>query len=136
MTDSSPHGTNPAATLLAFPASDVEPVETGAIAQILASPDTSDYVRRWLGAAVGRDPVLAYHEATALLGILELLACEDACAWLLPAMAAALQGDPRQAFLAAVDIAAALQPAAMALQEMGICLPEPANNRGASIDPL
>ena len=137
MTDSFPHGKDPAAVLVAFQTGDGEPVETGAIARILASPHTSEFVRRWLAGAVGRDPVLAYHEAVTLAGMLELLSCEEARDWLLPAMTAALQQDPGAGFAAALDIATALKPAAMALkslQDMDMHVPEPANNRGNSAD--
>jgi hypothetical protein len=139
MTDSSLHGKNPAAVLVAFPTGDGERVETGAIAHILASPHTSEFVRRWLAGAVGRDPVLAYHEAVTLAGMLELLTCEEARDWLLPALTAALQQDPAGGFAAALDIAAALKPAAMALMSLqdgdpDMHLPEPANSRGASSD--
>ncbi|MDB5361128.1 MAG: hypothetical protein JWO51_2425 [Rhodospirillales bacterium] len=136
MTDSSPQGTNPAA-VLSFPAGGDGLVETGAIARILASPRTDEFVRRWLAGTVGRDPVLAYHEAVTLAGVLELLTCQEAQAWLLPAMTAALQQDPATGFAAALDIAAALKPAAMArrgMPDMDICLPEPANSRGPSPD--
>ena len=139
MTDSSLHGKTPAAVLVAFPTGDGEPVETGAIAHILASPHTSEFVRRWLAGAAGRDPVLAYHEAVTMAGILELLTCEEARDWLLPAITAALQQDPGAGFAAALDIAAALKPAAaalMSLQDSGLEMhvPEPANSRGSSSD--
>ena len=139
MTDSSLHGQDPAAVLAAFQTGDGEPVETGMIARILASPHTSEFVRRWLAGAAGRDPVLAYHEAVTLAGMLELLACEEARDWLLPAIRAALQQDPGAGFAAALDIAAALKPAAMALKsvqdtDMEMYLPEPANSRRPSTD--
>jgi hypothetical protein len=130
MTDSSLHGTKPAAAPLAFPVEPGEPVGTGPIARILAAPGTSDYVRTWLGIAAGRDPLLAYHEAVTLAGMLELLSCEEAQAWLLPALRAALRQDTDAAFAATLDIVQALKPAAIVLQEMGLRMPEPANNRG------
>jgi hypothetical protein len=130
MTDSYLHGTNPTSALIAFPGADREPVGTGEIARILAAPDTSDYVRTWLAATLRRDPLLAYHEAATLAGMLELLNCEEARAWLLPAMKAALQQAPATGLADVLDIATALKPAAMALQELGMNLPEPANNRG------
>jgi len=131
MTDSSLHSSNPAA-VLAFPTGKDGLAETGAIARILASPSTNEFVRRWLSGAVGRDPVLAYHEAVTLAGMLELLTCEEARDWLLPALTAALEQDPAAGFAAALDIAQALKPAAMALKgvedaDMGLCLREPAN---------
>jgi len=129
MTDSFLPGTNPASALIAFPRTDKESIETGEIARILAAPDTNDYVRTWLGATLRRDPLLAYHEAATLAGMLELLNCEEARAWLLPAMRAALQQEPAVALADALDIAAALKPAATALQELGMHLPAPANNR-------
>jgi hypothetical protein len=135
MTDSSLHGTKPAAQPIAFPVEPGEPVETGPIARILAAPETDEYVRSWLGVAAGRDPLLAYHEALTLAGMLELLTCEEAQAWLLPALKAALRQDTDAAFAATLDIAKALKPAAMVLREMGLRLPEPANNRWASGDP-
>lgn len=134
MTDSSLHGTKPAAEPLAFPVERGEPTETGPIARILAAPETSEFVRTWLGAAAGRDPLLAYHEAVTLAGMLELLTCDEARAWLLPALRAALRQDTGAALAAALDIAQALRPAAMVLQELGLRMPEPANNRGASAD--
>jgi len=137
MTDSSLHSSNPA--VLAFPTGNGGLAETGAIARVLASPSTSEFVRRWLSGAIGRDPVLAYHEAVTLAGMLELLTCEEARSWLLPALTAALQQDPAAGFAAALDIAQALRPAAMALKggedaDGGLCLREPANSRGPSID--
>jgi hypothetical protein len=139
MTDSFLLGTHPATELLAFPAADGHPIETGAIARLLASPQTSDFVRRRLAVAAGRDPVLAYHEAMTLAGMLEVLACEEAREWLLPAMTEALGQEPEAAFIAAVEIAEALKPAAMALkgirdEDMGMHLPEPANSRGTPAD--
>jgi hypothetical protein len=121
MTDSSFQGTKPATAPIAFP------VETGPIARLLSAPGTSDFVRTWLGAAAGRDPLLAYNEAATLVGMLELLSCDEAQAWLLPALKAALRQDTEEAFVAAVEIAQALQPAAAVLREMGLDLPEPAN---------
>jgi len=38
-----------------------------------------------------------------------------------------LRQDPEEAFVGAVEIAQALQPAAAVLREMGFDLPEPAN---------
>jgi len=137
MTDSSLHGKKPAAVLVAFPTGDGEPVETRAIAHILASPETSAFVRRWLDGALGRDPVLAYHEAVTLVGMLELLACEEARDWLLPALTAALQQPPDASFAAALEIAAALKPAALMNlrdDDPEMHLPEPANSRGPSSD--
>lgn len=138
MTDSLHHSTNPAA-VLAFPAGNGGVVEAGTIARLLASSSTDEFVRRWLSQAIGRDPVLAYHEAVTLAGMLELLTCEEARAWLLPALSAALQQDPAPGFAAAVDIAEALRPAAMALTgdhdtDIDLRLPEPANSRGPSVD--
>jgi len=57
----------------------------------------------------------------------------------LPALTAALQQDPGAGFAAALDIAAALKPAAaalMSLQDSGLEMhvPEPANSRGSSSD--
>ena len=105
--------------------------ETGTIARILAAPGTADYVRTWLAAALGRDPVLAYQEAATLAGMLELLTCEEARDWLLPALAAALSQDPEAAFAASLEIAAALKPAAQALDGVARHLPEPANSQDA-----
>jgi len=118
MTDSSLHSSNPA--VLAFPTGNGGLAETGAIARVLASPSTSEFVRRWLSGAIGRDPVLAYHEAVTLAGMLELLTCEEARSWLLPALTAALQQD------------LALKGGEDA--DGGLCLREPANSRGPSID--
>ena len=131
MTDSSLHSSNPAA-VLAFPTGKDGLAETGTIARILASPSTNEFVRRWLSGAIGRDPVLAYHEAATLAGMLELLTCEEARSWLLPALTAALEHDPAAGFAGALDIARALKPAAMALTQAedadgGLCLREPAN---------
>jgi len=112
------------------------PVETGPIARMLAAPDTSEYLRTWLGVAAGRDPLLAYHEAVTLASVLELLACEEARAWLLPAMRAALRQNPEAAFADALDIARALKPAAAALEQMGLRLPEPANSQRPSAEQL
>jgi hypothetical protein len=106
------------------------PVETGTIARILGAPETTDYVRTWLKAALARDPMMAYQEAATLAGMLELLSCAEARAWLLPALAAATQQDPDAAFLDAIEIAEALKPAAMALEQLEHRLPEPANCRG------
>jgi hypothetical protein len=110
------------------------PAETGTIARILASPATSDYVRTWLKAALDRDPLLAYQEAATLAGMLELLSCEEARAWLLPALTAGLHQDPEVAFRAALDMAAVLKPAAMVLQELEERPPEPANCRGVPVE--
>jgi len=131
MTDSSLHSSNPAA-VLAFPTGNGALAETGSIARLLASPSTNEFVRRWLSGALGRDPVLAYHEAVTLAGMLELLTCEEARSWLLPALTAALAQDPAAGFAAALDIAQALKPAAMALNgiedaDRDLCLREPAN---------
>jgi len=99
---------------------------------MLAASGTSPFVRTWLAAALGRDPRLAYGEATALAGMLELLACEEASEWLRPALSAALAEEPADGLAAALDIALALKPAAAALDalEPGLRLPEPANHRG------
>ena len=105
------------------------PVESGMVARILADAGTPDFVRTWLGAALGRDPLLAYREAATLAGILELLSCEEAQAWLRPALVAALGRDPEQAFQEVVEVAAALKPAAMVLEALEQGLPEPANSQ-------
>jgi hypothetical protein len=121
MTDSPHYGTKQATAPIAFP------VDAGSIARLLSAPGTNEFLRVWLGAAAGRDPVLAYNEAATLAGMLELLGCEEAQAWLLPALKAALRQDTETSLLAAVDIVQALRPAAAMLQEMGMNLPEPAN---------
>ncbi|GGF22878.1 hypothetical protein GCM10011611_31190 [Aliidongia dinghuensis] len=134
MVDSAPYGTPPAADQSGSGKEQdgrFGGTETGGIARLLAAPDTSDYVRTWLGAALGRDMVLAYQEAATLAGILELLACDEAKAWLLPALTAALAGDPATAFDETIEIARALRPAALVMQDLEQCLPEPANSHGA-----
>jgi hypothetical protein len=124
MADSFSHGPPPAKASLGAPA------ETGTIARILAAPDTAEYVRTWLAAALERDPLLAYQEAATLVGMLELLTCGEAGAWLRPALADALRQDSEAVFPAALEIARALKPAAMVLQQIERRLPEPANSRG------
>lgn len=130
MVDSAPYGTTPATAPAGLSADRSRPIESGMIAGILAAPGTSDFVRTWLRAALGRDPLLAYQEAATLAGMLELLTCEEARAWLVPALAAALRADPESVFVDALEIAQALKPAAMALQRLELRLPEPANCPG------
>ncbi|HEV2678183.1 MAG TPA: hypothetical protein VGV37_26890 [Aliidongia sp.] len=135
MVDSLPHGTAPATAPHGRSGKRGQPIETGGIARILAAPDTSGYVRTWLGAALERDPMLAYQEAATLVGMLELLTCGEARAWLAPALAAALAQEPEAAFTASLEIAQALKPAAMVLQRMEQAMPEPANSRGVPSGP-
>lgn len=130
MVDSAPYGTTPATTPIGLAVDRSHPAGTGAIAGILAAPETSAFVRTWLGAALGRDPVLAYQEAATLAGMLELLTCEEARTWLVPALADALRADPETVFIDSLEVARALKPAAMVLQCLERRLPEPANCAG------